>query len=236
MYTTLLPNGFQLAVDIEKGVFRPTYTSELLIKAAHEVIDQRGRVVDIGCGCGVLGIAVRKMRDIQSPVYLSDLSNAAIDLAKRNAARYDIEADCRVGSCFEPWEGMDFDYIIDDVSGIAERVARASPWFEDNIPCSSGADGTELTLEVLNDAPAHMNANGVLLFPVLSLSNRQKILKVARARFSSVEKAVHQTWRLPPEMSQHLSLLRELKQENLIDFEEKFGLVLCWTEIFVARR
>ena len=235
MYTTTLPNGFELDIDLEEGVFSPTYTSELFIRAAYKVIKRPGRVLDLGCGSGLLGIAVAHMCDVEVPVCLSDLSGTAVELAKRNAARHGIEAECRVGSCFEPWEGMRFDYILDDLSGIAERVAEVSPWFGESIPCSSGTDGAKLTIEVLNNAPEHMVEAGVLFFPVLSLSNHQKILQIARERFSSVERVASQTWQLPPEMSQHLPFLRELKHQSVVDFDEKFGMVLCWTEIFVAK-
>ena len=49
-----------------------------------------------------------------------------------------------------------FDIIINDISGISESVAKISPWFK-NIPCSSGSDGTVLTLRFLKNYKSFLN-------------------------------------------------------------------------------
>ena len=58
---------------------------------------------------------------------------------------------------------MQFDYIIDDVSGISEEIAKISPWFK-NVPCTSGIDGTDLVVSVLKEAPKYLKKNGKIFF------------------------------------------------------------------------
>ena len=81
-----------------------------------------------------------------------------------------------LSSClFDPWAGEKFDYIIDDISGVAERIAEISPWFKETA-CESGEDGTKLVIEAIEKSPTHLNVDGKFFFPILSLSNSERIL------------------------------------------------------------
>ena len=168
------------------------------------------------------------------PLYASDISASAVSLAAANASAHGVEFEGRCGSLFEPWTNMRFDYIIDDVSGIAEDIARLSPWFQNDIPCDSGADGTALTTRVLDQAGSHLEEGGVLLVPVISLSDASKILARALEEFGAVQEVASQRWNCPKCMFPHLDLLREAKSEGRIEFEEKFGAILFCTKVYAC--
>jgi hypothetical protein len=36
-------------------------------------------------------------------------------------------------------------------------------------------------------------------------------------------------------MKSHISKLKDLKKENMIDYEEKFGMLIGYTEVYVAK-
>ena len=165
---------------------------------------------------------------------MSDASKEAVKLAKINAAKNNISVDARAGSLFEPWKGMKFDNIIDDVSGVAEDIAKVSPWFK-NVPCESGYDGTNLVIKVLKQAPRYLNKNGKFFFPVLSLSNNKKIIKEAKKIFSRIKLISVKTWPLPIEMSSSIELIRFLNKKGVIEVKEKFGIILWKTEIYIAQ-
>jgi hypothetical protein len=122
---------------------------------------------------------------------------------------------------------------VDDISGVAEEVAALSQWF-DNVPCQSGVDGADLVIRVLQEAPDYLNPGGVLFFPVLSLSNSERILNTAHQHFGKVKLLCHEEWPLPKEMYQYMSTFNRLRAEGYIQYEEKFGMVLWFTDIYVA--
>ena len=77
-----------------------------------------------------------------------------------------------------------------------------------------------------------MNEKGVFLFPALSLSAVPKVLDAARGRFRLVEKVNSQQWKLPDEMFGRLDELKRMREQGKINFEMKFGMIICWTEIY----
>ena len=213
--------------------FTPTGTSEFLIKSVISQITDPGKILDLGCGIGVAGIVLGKLGLSNDKIFLSDASYDAIKMTKKNAKKNNIEVDARVGSIFEPWKGLSFDYIIDDISGVAKPIADISPWFN-NVSCESGYDGTELIIKVLKQAPKFLNKKGKIFFPVLSLSNGEKIVKEAKKIFKKIKLLDRKVWPLPAQMQSNIKLLKKLYAEGIVDFEEKFGTILWYTDIYIG--
>lgn len=222
-----------LTFETSTSAFIPTGTSAVLIEAVGRSGLVYRNALDLGCGVGIVGIVLAHAGVLRPPVHASDLSAEAVELAKGNYSAHGIDAVVRRGSLFEPWAGEKYDLVIDDISGVAEPVARLSPWFE-NVPCDSGRDGTRLVCEVIEQAPRYLNPGGRLVFPVLSLSNRKKILDTAGKTFRHVELLVRKEWPLPKAMAPYSKELRELAAEGLIEVAEKFGMLLWSTEVYVA--
>ena|SRR3990167_6744498 len=232
-YQFKMEKNKELELDMPAGVFTPTGTSKVLIKAVEGFIKKPGKLLDLGCGCGVVGIALQQLGLINGSLYVSDLSKKAVDCAETNAKLHNCPIVAKYGPLFEPWKEEKFDYIVDDVSGVSEIVAKISPWF-DNVPCDSGMDGTELTVQVIQEASRHLNPGGKLFFPIISFSNVDKILKEAHQIFPHVERLAREEWPLPQEMNQHVALLKKLQKRGVIQITEKFGIILWFTDVYVA--
>ncbi len=232
-YTYSIDENNHIMVDLDSKVFKPTGTSEALIESILKYITKPGKILDLGCGSGVVGLALNKGGKATTRLYASDVSNDAVVLLKKNALKNNIECEVREGSIYEPWSGEKFDYIVDDISGISQEIATISPWFK-KTSCEAGVDGTSLVSEAITGAPLHLSQGGIFFFPVLSLSNVKKIITHAHSVFNNVEKIHSQTWALPDDMKKHIHILEELKKKEYISYEEKFGLILWSTEIFVA--
>lgn len=220
-------------IKLNESVFHPTGTSEEIIKAVSANVVSPGKILDLGCGSGVVGFALHILGKSKGSLYASDLSRDATRLINENAKDLGIPVVARYGSIFSPWKNESFDYIIDDISGIAEDVAAISPWFR-KTSCRSGKDGSDLVIEAITNAPNHLNEGGKFFFPVLSLSNSKKIIEAASQTFTKVQKIAHKEWKLPDELKSHLDMLVDLRSKGLIHFEEKYGWLLWSTDVYMA--
>jgi len=232
-YSVKILKDMVLDITLGSGVFKPTGTSTEIAMAVNNHIITPGKTLDLGCGSGVVGLALAMSKKIDSTLFASDISEDAVNFLKVNANKYGIDIDARSGSIFDPWDAEKFDYIIDDISGVAERIAEISPWFKETA-CESGEDGTKLVIEAIEQSPNHLNENGKFFFPILSLSNSEKILSRANDIYENIEMISTKQWQLPKEMSSFKDELLVLRDKKVINFEEKYGWLLWSTDVYLA--
>lgn len=226
-------NNITLNLNIKDGVFIPTATTTNLINSVKKFVDRPGDLLDLGSGSGVVAIALSLDGIAKSPVYASDISKDAVKCVIDNCSKYNIPVKSKSGSLLEPWLDMKFDYIVDDISGISEEVAKLSPWFN-GVSCASGIDGAYLTSKVLEDAKYYLKEGGLLFFPIISFSNVDKIIKKANKEFKNVKFLHREEWPLPKDMYKHIDTLEKLKSSNYIEYKNMFGMIICFTDIYVA--
>ena len=51
----------KIEIFIPEDVFFPTGTTKVLFESVKEYIKKSGKILDLGCGCGVLGFALNKI-------------------------------------------------------------------------------------------------------------------------------------------------------------------------------
>jgi release factor glutamine methyltransferase len=95
-----------LDLEIDPGaVMTPRAASLALVERALEHLGPGpGVVVDVGTGTGAVAIAIARSAP-QATVWATDMSEAAVPLARRNAARNGVDVRVRRGDLLEPVPG-----------------------------------------------------------------------------------------------------------------------------------
>tara|TARA_Y100000589_G_C27197225_1_gene647445 strand:- start:6864 stop:7568 length:705 start_codon:yes stop_codon:yes gene_type:complete len=231
-YTSKLDNKTKIILKTSNNVFAPTATSDFLIKAVANNISNVNSLLDLGCGNGIVGITLSKFNKAKM-VYFSDISKEAVKITNENIKLNNCIGNAIYSDIFSNWDSNKFNVIVDDISGISQDVARLSNWFK-NIPCDSGEDGCKNIEKVLNQASNYLVEKGIIFFPIISLSNTKKILNIAELNFKKIIKISHNEWFLPDEIGKHFDLLNSLKDKGVIDYCQRFGKLICWTDIYMA--
>lgn len=147
----------------------PRPDTETLVEAALWHVPQTApaRVLDLGTGCGAIGIVLALQRGA-SLVTLSDVSAASIALAKENAILH--KADNVRFACGDWYQALEsesgFDLIVSNPPYVAEgdaHLTRGDLRFEPPLALVAGADGLVALAQVIGSAPAALRRGGVLL-------------------------------------------------------------------------
>ena len=215
---------------LNKKVFAPNLTTFLLIKASKRIIKKKNKVLELGCGSGIISNYLYKKKFIKK-IYASDISNSAIDCSIFNAVRNKADYEIKKSKLFDNWKDYKFDFIINDISAVTTKLNPVSEWYE-HAPNDSGSDGIKFTIKILSEFKKYINKNGKMIIPIIGLANKKKIITYMEKNSIEYKKMYSQDWPLPKQFYKHKKLLLNLKKKNIIEFEEKFGFLITKTEIY----
>jgi SAM-dependent methyltransferase len=176
--------GINFSLELWPGrVFVPTTVSEVMAEHLSE-LPKGAVVIDMGCGSGFFAVLAARLGAAR--VYAVDVMAHAVELTKRNLTRNGITEGVEVlcGNLFEPLQGIKANQIILDVSGIASRLARLTPWYPEGIVTAS-EDGTEPTVSALSQGHRHLLPGGKFMFAFCSLAYEGRILQLAKETFQN---------------------------------------------------
>ena len=231
MYNFTLDNGFSINLQKSSNVFTPTGTSKVLVEAIIENINTKKKTLDLGCGCGAIGLSLFKHNLVKEPLYASDLSAEAINDFLKNSEQHNCKSVTKKGHILNSWNGYKFELIVSDVSAISEDVAKFSIWFN-KTSCNTGIGGEKLVKEVFDNVDKYIEKSGLFYFPIISLSNVDLIKEYSNSKFAKIKKVKRFNWPLPEDMLIHINKLRELKEKKFVDFKERFGMIICYTDVY----
>lgn len=211
--------GYDVEMEISDTVFQPTLTSRLLAQVVK--IPEGARVLDLGCGAGVLAI-IAALKGA-SHVHAVDVMEEARPLVEANARRNGVAGRvvASSGDLFAPIGAQRYDVIVSDVSGVVDEVSRLSPWYPDSIP-TGGHDGADQIVRMLDSVRDHLKPGGVLYFPTGTISNVPRTLEAARRAFGENVELMEQV-EVPfcAEFKENMDVMTRLRTEGLIDFTPK---------------
>lgn len=159
---------WSLDLDVTPATLIPRPETELLVELALARIpaDAALTVADLGTGTGAIALAVARERP-RCRVTATDRSAAALEVARRNAARLGIAGiDFRQGAWYAPLGDERYDLILSNPPYIRAgdpHLAQGDVRFEPPGALVAGADGLDDLRVIVAGAPAHLQDGGWLL-------------------------------------------------------------------------
>ncbi|SHI56228.1 release factor glutamine methyltransferase [Desulfatibacillum alkenivorans DSM 16219] len=159
-----------LELDVNPSVLIPRPETETLVETALEVLSEAPapmRVLDLGTGSGaiILALAAEKPEHHYMAV---DYSPQALETAKANAQKHNLNVDFYKGSWFEAVRCLDrFDLVVSnppyipsrDIPGLMPEVARYEPMSA----LDGGPQGMDHLALIIERAPEHLKPGGWLM-------------------------------------------------------------------------
>jgi release factor glutamine methyltransferase len=146
-------------------VLIPRPETELLVELALERLPSGGRALDMGTGSGAIAISLAHTRP-DSAVTALDASEAALDVATRNAARNGVKVTFLQSDWYSALPGQQFDVIASNPPYIVEadpHLSQGDLRFEPIDALTDHADGLSALRTIVAGASQYLSPGGWLL-------------------------------------------------------------------------
>lgn len=155
---------YSLDLLVQPEVLVPRPETEVLVEAALQRLPAReARVVDLGTGSGAIALALKHERPGLA-VTAVDRDDAALNVARTNAASLGLEVEWILSDWLSGLAGRRFDVIVSN----PPYVASGDPHFralayEPRIALDGGADGLDAYRAIFRQAKTHLAPDGWLI-------------------------------------------------------------------------
>jgi release factor glutamine methyltransferase len=167
---------FGLDFEVTPDVLIPRPETELLVETALNLLDNGAAaplICDIGTGSGCIAVALLHENQRAFAIGI-DLSEAAVKVARRNAARHSVTKRITflVADCFSALKPNQngFDLVVSNppyVAGSAlEGLQREVRDHEPRVALTSGPDGLAIIRRLLTESGAFLKPGGHLLIEI----------------------------------------------------------------------
>lgn len=152
---------YGLELVVTPAVLIPRPETELLVDLALE--RRPASIVDLGTGSGAIALALKRHLPATRVVAV-DASAAALEVARRNAVKHNVEIELRHGRWFEPLAGERFEAIVANPPYVAVGDPHLAELpHEPRLALEAGPDGLDAIRLIAREAPAHLLPGGWLL-------------------------------------------------------------------------
>lgn len=179
--------GFDFKVN--EQVLIPRFETEELVEHTLKLIDQKEKknlkVIDLGCGSGVIGITLKKLREDLN-VTLLDISKEALEVARENAQNLNAQVTIKEGNMLDE-EKETYDVIISNPPYIkeGEEIDLLVYQNEPHLALFGGTDGLDYYRQILKEVPSHVNEDYILAFE-MGMNQKEALVELIEKNLNQV--------------------------------------------------
>lgn len=169
---------YSLEFEVTPDVLIPRPESELIVVALTDLVkereasEERLKIADVGTGSGILAVCAAKYIE-NADVLATDLSPAALEVARRNAERHDVakRVYCIEADLFPANKpNMQLDYIVSNPPYITStEMAELPPdvrEYEPHTALDGGPEGTTVIERLLPESAKQLKPGGSMLMEI----------------------------------------------------------------------
>lgn len=169
-YITGLQPFWDFELIVTPEVLIPRWDSEAVLEQALQLLPKGGpcTVADVCCGSGAYALTIKKEQP-QAQVIACDVSPAALAVARRNAAKYELEIEFRQGDLLAALpEDQQFNLIVSNPPYVEDAAPLpADVRQEPALALFGGPDGLDFYRRLTAEGVlAHLHPGGWLLLEI----------------------------------------------------------------------
>ena len=188
-YITNSVNFYGLDLYVDENVLIPRFETEELVEHATELLNKRfikPKVLDLCCGSGAIGFAIKnKIND--SIVTMSDISPKALDVAKKNKNKLNMDVEIIESDLFDNIHDK-YDCILSNPPYIKtnEEIEDIVKNNEPHLALYGGIDGLDYYERILKDISKYLNSNFLIGFEI-GETQKEAIINIATKYLNNID-------------------------------------------------
>ncbi|MDD2734004.1 MAG: peptide chain release factor N(5)-glutamine methyltransferase [Desulfuromonadaceae bacterium] len=171
-----------LEYEVTADVLIPRHDTEVLVSEAFARNPGAATILDIGTGSGCIAVSLQKLFT-NAAVTATDISEAALVVARRNAERHGVEIEFLAGSLFAPVAGRRYDLVVSnppyipsaDIESLDQEVRDYDP----RSALDGGKDGLDIYRALIPSSVDFLNPGGWLLVEV-GIGQAEEVVRLFR--------------------------------------------------------
>jgi release factor glutamine methyltransferase len=153
---------------LTKDTFIPRPETEYVVEQALRLLPRPGALVDVGCGCGAIAIAIGLEAGSAVRVWGTDISPAAVAVARGNAKRLTARASFMTCDLASAVADHSVDVLVSNPPYIPTTEEKGLPRevrdYEPRIALYAGPDGLDFYRRLIAEAPRVLKPGGCIVF------------------------------------------------------------------------
>jgi len=183
---------FGLGFKVDERVLIPRPDTETLVEVVIEQLanKENPKIIDLGTGSGAIAISLAT--NLKSPfIYATDLSKEALEVAKENAKRNNVESQIEFlcGDLFEPLRNKNLEGQVDCVvsnppyvsKNEFDRLPKEVKDYEPIVALRTDKEGTSFHGSIIENSLDFLSKSGILALEV-GLGQTSKVTELIRNR------------------------------------------------------
>jgi len=172
---------------VNSSVLIPRPETEHLVETSIARLARGARIVDVGCGSGIIAISVAL--ELHTPVVACDISPSALEVARRNAQKLGAEVQFFASDLLTTFAPRSFDAVLSNPPYVPldhrDGLQREVRDYEPELALFGGPSGNEIYSALFQQATQVLKPGGLLILE-LGFGSLDAVLRMTETEWQDV--------------------------------------------------